>query len=403
MEGTVNMINRYCKKIGALLIVLALFFCTVTASAAANEYTVSVSDGVGGENTVAVGETVSVDVIVRGAAFNGMQAEIQFDPSVLQMESAVGGTVSEEHGTVKLFVLNHSAYQSGAVAATLQFKAIGMGATDLVIEHAVAGTYLDFAAKDASDACVEHDRIKVVEAGSVVGSDIQVSFRLIGDYLHTDGVAGHSEYMTWIPTESYGMKNGDTVLDIVTKALEKHGLEQKSTNGSTEAIKAPADLGGYWLTESGAGPNSGWLCYANGVLINAAMEDYVLKTGDTIVCCYADDCTQETDEASPYYQRWLKAEDIPPREYIWKTCRLDKTDDGNYIVTMAAVPENVLILAAGYRTSGQMLECRVLERSDINWTPGSKAIIEVGIRGDYAKVFFLNGESGVPEREVLMK
>ena len=160
------MVRHRCKQMLALLMSAAMLRCATPVSAAANGYTVSVSDGVDGKNTIEVGETLAMDVRVSGAAFNGMQAEIKYSPSVLQLESVTGCAVSSEEtpGTVDLYVLSDPECQADTVVATLYFKAVEVGETDVAIEYATAGTYEHFWKGDAVKTSVKHDSIKVVEA-----------------------------------------------------------------------------------------------------------------------------------------------------------------------------------------------------------------------------------------------
>ena len=204
-------------------------------------------------------------------------------------------------------------------------------------------------------------------------NEITVSFRLIGDTYHTDGVADHNEYMDWIPTIVYTVPQGSAVYDVFIKAIEDHGLQQEGADsGYVSSIRSPAALGGYWLSEFDNGMKSGWMYAINGVHPGVGLTDQVLKNGDEIVWHYVDD--YELEERLPnsaYYERWLEAEGLSPLEYIWKSCKLDKVSEGSYSLSMAAVPENILIVAAGYRTDGQMVECQLVEANDIQWNPGT--------------------------------
>lgn len=146
---------------------------------------------------------------------------------------------------------------------------------------------------------------------------LYVSFRLIGDSNHDDGVENHDEYVTWIPTTRYEITEGNTVYDVFVKAIAEHGLSQKGASGGyVSAVKAPAVLGGYWLSEYDNGPNSGWMYTINGSHVSDALTECELKNGDQIVWHYCDDYKQEEKPTSSYYQRWLEAKDITPEEYV---------------------------------------------------------------------------------------
>ena len=146
---------------------------------------------------------------------------------------------------------------------------------------------------------------------------LYVSFRLIGDSNHDDGVENHDEYVTWIPTTRYEITEGNTVYDVFVKAIAEHGLSQRGASGGyVSAVKAPAVLGGYWLSEYDNGPNSGWMYTINGSHVSEALTECELKNGDQIVWHYCDDYKQEEKPTSSYYQRWLEAKDITPEKYV---------------------------------------------------------------------------------------
>ena len=155
-------------------------------------------------------------------------------------------------------------------------------------------------------------------------ADITVSFRLIGDWKHSDGVDGHDEYVTWIETTSYEMPAGSTVYDLFVKAISDAGLSQKgASNNYVSSIKAPAEFGGYWLSEFDNGRNSGWMYTVNGTHPDQGLRNWVLEDGDKVIWHYVDDYTQEAESkwsggSSRYLNRWLEAEDISPARYIKK-------------------------------------------------------------------------------------
>lgn len=229
-------------------------------------------------------------------------------------------------------------------------------------------------------------------AAENVSDSITVSFRLIGDTYHTDGVADHNEYMDWIPTTVYTIPQGSAVYDVFIRATEEHGMKQRgASNGYVKSIQAPAVLGAYWLGEFDNGMKSGWMYTVNGVHPDVGLTDYLLKDGDEIVWHYVDDYTLEArDLSSAYYERWLEAEGLAPLEYIWKSCKLDRVSEESYTLSMLAVPENDLIIAAGYRTTGQMTECHFIKGSNFQCDSGYNAKSTFSIRGDRVKVFILD-------------
>ena len=149
------------------------------------------------------------------------------------------------------------------------------------------------------------------------GKKIAVTFRLIGDNVHSSAEK-HEEYVTWIPTTTYEIELGETVYDVFAEALEDAGIRDKgAAGGYVKSIQAPDVLGGYWLGEFDNGPKSGWMYTVNRKHPSAAMTDYILEKGDTIVFHYVDDWTKEEKDFT-----WLEAADISPETYVKRN--LDK-------------------------------------------------------------------------------
>ena len=144
-----------------------------------------------------------------------------------------------------------------------------------------------------------------------------VTFRLIGDAVHSDGSSNHSKYVTWIATRSYTFnKESVSVYELFTKALRDAGLSYiGAENNYVSAIQAPKGYGGYWLREFTNGKNSGWMYTVNGEHPLFGLKDYYVTNGDSIVWHYVDDYKLETSfEGSipTYPNRWLEAEDTDP-------------------------------------------------------------------------------------------
>lgn len=136
---------------------------------------------------------------------------------------------------------------------------------------------------------------------------ITVSFRLVGDNKHGDGIDGHTKYVNWIQTCDVVVPKGATVFDAFQIALKNHGMDYKEGQWSyISAIKAPSVLGGYWLSEFDNGPNSGWKYLVNGEYPGVGLRYYWLKNGDNIVWRYVDDYTDHEDNTS----KWEEAEDV---------------------------------------------------------------------------------------------
>ena len=157
---------------------------------------------------------------------------------------------------------------------------------------------------------------------------IYVSFRLIGDTPHDGGVDGHEEYVTWIPTTTYTLTPGDTVYDVFTTAITDYRLSQKGASENyVTSIRAPEELGDYWLGEMDNGKNAGWMYTVNGSHPDVGLKDCVLSDGDTVIWHYVDDYTKEVSGA--YKNRWLEASNITPAEYVRRNMYKIVTVDGN--------------------------------------------------------------------------
>ncbi len=144
-----------------------------------------------------------------------------------------------------------------------------------------------------------------------------VTFRLIGDAVHSAGSSNHSKYVTWIATRSYTFnKESVSVYELFTKALRDAGLSYiGAENNYVSAIQAPKGYGGYWLREFTNGKNSGWMYTVNGEHPLFGLKEYYVTNGDSIVWHYVDDYQLETSfEGSipTYPNRWLEAEDTDP-------------------------------------------------------------------------------------------
>lgn len=148
--------------------------------------------------------------------------------------------------------------------------------------------------------------------------ELTVTFRLIGDFLHDNGVVGHDCYVTWIETTEFEMESGDTMYDLFMAAMDEFDMNQRgASNNYVETIQAPDILGGYWLGEFDNGVNSGWMYTVNGVHPNVGLCYYELQDGDVVVWHYVDDYKlEERNSSSAYYYRWLEAEDVSPEDYV---------------------------------------------------------------------------------------
>ncbi len=142
--------------------------------------------------------------------------------------------------------------------------------------------------------------------------EVEVTFRLIGDWLHEDDTADHEEYVTWIETTEYRMPGESTVYDLLLLALEDHDLRQKGAKkGYVEGVRAPDLLGGYWLQEFDNGSNSGWMYTVNGDHPDLSLTEMELEDGDEVIWHYVDNFSAEERR-----ETWLDAEDISPKTYV---------------------------------------------------------------------------------------
>ena len=192
----------------------------------------------------------------------------------------------------------------------------------------------------------------------VVDTEVNVSFRLIGDFAH--GSEAHSEYVTWIPTTTYEVEKGTTAYDVVTRALKENSLDFKVNEswGYISSIQAPETLGDYWLGEYVNGKNSGWLYVCNDESPSVGMTKCVLQDGDAIVMYFVDNYATEEGKGI-----WDEVEDITPEEYMDKhqhkevtvkgkdaTCTADGLTDGSKCsVCGQTVKEQKVIKAPGHK------------------------------------------------------
>ena len=144
-----------------------------------------------------------------------------------------------------------------------------------------------------------------------------VTFRLIGDAVHSGGASNHNKYVTWIATKHYTFnKESVSVYELFTKALRDAGLSYIGAESNyVSSIQAPKGYGEYWLSEFTNGKNSGWMYTVNGEHPLFGLKEYYVTNGDSVVWHYVDDYKQETsfEGSTPIYQdRWLEAEDTDP-------------------------------------------------------------------------------------------
>ena len=277
-----------------------------------------------------VGEEVTVTVeLSNNPGIVGAILNVAYDNNALKLVTVedaglLGGFTGSESSSENPYRLTWLESNTGAnntdngVVATLTFKLLRAGTSAVEITY----TTENIVNADMDEVAFAIDNAVVIaKTQNSEETDPEdknyVTFRLIGDSQHDNGVAGHDEYVTWIATTRYEISKGDTVYDVFVEALADHGLSQRGASGGyVSAIKAPTVLGGYWLSEYDNGPNSGWMYTVNGVHVSDSLKDCVLQDGDRIIWHYTDDYTQEEKTSGKYYQRWLEAKDISPEEYV---------------------------------------------------------------------------------------
>ena len=311
------------NRILALMLVLAFVFCMcpISAMAAETDATISVS-----EAYAKAGEEVELTVsMTNNPGVNVLRLFVDYDATKLDLvgvkDSALlpgyQGDPNETKFDANPMILywandlEKANTTKDGVLATLTFKvldkaAVGDAKVGVTVKEAYGWEMNDVAFAATAGAVKVYDK------------PINVSFRMIGDSKHTNGVAGHDKYVTWIKTVNYEMKPGSTVMDVFMKAISDYKLGQKGAeNDYVTSVKAPAVLGGYWLAAGDNGPSSGWMYKLNGADSTKTMSKQTLVNGDAVLFHYTDDWSAESFEAdSAYLNRWLEAEDITPEEYV---------------------------------------------------------------------------------------
>lgn len=282
-----------------------------------------------------VGETVEVTIeLQNNPGLVGAILNLSYDSTVLELVEVEDGQLLQDPvfgndlETVPYLLTwmdaeSADATESGLlVTLTFEIRSGVADGTTAVVEVTydpdnIINTELENVPFAIDNGVVTANRKDVEEPEDPDEDKQHVTFRLIGDSDHADGVDGHEEYVTWIATTTYEFEEGDTVYDVFVQAISDHGLSQKGASGGyVSAIRAPSVLGGYWLSEYDNGPNSGWMYTVNGRHVSDALTECELEDGDRIIWHYSDDYTQEENPSSPHYQRWLEAEDISPEAYV---------------------------------------------------------------------------------------
>lgn len=160
-------------------------------------------------------------------------------------------------------------------------------------------------------------------------SEIKVRFRLVGATKSTSGnydakTNKDSQYVTWLATRTYTLKDGSTVGDLLQLAIKESGMKTVGENNNyVSGIYAPNILGNYYLAEFTNGPRSGWMYSVNGTHPSVGLNGYYLKDGDSVIWHYVNDYSYEVSDwfDDPGYPNlgdastwdpWLKVADVDP-------------------------------------------------------------------------------------------
>lgn len=379
-------INKILATLLVLVLMIGMF--PVSAAAAGEEPTITVSnvDAMAGDE---VDVTVSLN---NNPGLTVLRLFVEYDDEMLDLigitdskllEGYQGNPEEEEFAAnpAILYWANDLVKEDNSangVLATLTFK---------VRSEAKAGEKATVSVKVQDAYNWEmNDRVFATKDGTVAVtaqdvSTFEVTFRLIGDSEHgKDG--GHTEFVTWIPTTTYQVHEGMTVSDVFNMALEDYGMEaQWESEDYVAGIYAPAEMGGYLLSQRDNGPNSGWVYTVDGKRTNDTLAEYILAPNEAIVWHYIDDYTTEN--------------------HLWESCQLTKDAAGKYSVKMLAIPQSAYMFAAGYTNDGKMTESKIIDLSQMAKTAEGDMQAMFTIAGDRVKVFVLNKTTYAPIRNCM--
>ena len=159
--------------------------------------------------------------------------------------------------------------------------------------------------------------------------DIKVKFRFVGATKSPSGnydakTNKDSQYVTWIATRTYSLKDGSTVGDLLQLAIKESGIKTVGQNNNyVSGVYAPDILGNYYLAEFTNGPRSGWMYTVGNVHPRVGLNGYYLKDGESVIWHYINDYSYEVsdwfdDSVYPSlgnastWDPWLKVPDVDP-------------------------------------------------------------------------------------------
>lgn len=102
-----------------------------------------------------------------------------------------------------------------------------------------------------------------------------------GNYLPEDGVI--------LPETEYVLRNGDTVFDILSRAMRYNKIQMEYQGADKNSYGSVYVQGINYLYEFSCGPLSGWMYKVNGEYPNYGCSKYKPKDGDIIEWVYTCD------------------------------------------------------------------------------------------------------------------
>lgn len=103
----------------------------------------------------------------------------------------------------------------------------------------------------------------------------------IHPYIPEDGVM--------LEKQAYVLRDGDTVFDVVNRAVRHHRLQMEYEGAELNAFNSVYIQGIQHLYEFSCGPLSGWMYEVNGDFPNVGVSQYDLQDGDAIAVRYTCD------------------------------------------------------------------------------------------------------------------
>ena len=182
---------------------------------------------------------------------------------------------------------------SGAVSLTLP------SAGTWLVEATHDGTSSNYASDPPIVPAVCTVTAAAQSGGTTGGSDVTVTFSLLGDTAHGEGGTVHTlragSLATWIAPESVTVPAGSSVGDVLKKALDAGGYTCVGLDKNyVSSVTSPSKI---TLAQGTNGANSGWMYTRNGKHPLNAVNDQKVSSGDVIVFHYTDDYNLE--EGSP--------------------------------------------------------------------------------------------------------